>query len=196
MAELQRYIGCLFRPPHRQTPFGKIINNIIIINRLPTSINRTWFTPCDLIYLLGRCRSESALSSIQSHKALYLFPVTCLSKGTYCPLLLDSEMVRLEHFVLLFAILALCSATRTSYDGFQVIRVPTGEDSQAVDGIISQFNLDTWRYTWSSADVLIPPHHIAAFTEKMQEAGLNTTILDQDVGASIDAEGPIAATSK
>lgn len=147
-------------------------------------------------YLFGRCRSESALSSIQSHKALYLFPVTCLSKGTYCPLLLDSEMVRLEHFVLLFAVLALCSATRTSYDGFQVIRVPTGEDSQAVDGIISQFNLDTWRYTWSSADVLIPPHHIAAFTEKMQEAGLNTTILDQDVGASIAAEGPIAATSK
>lgn len=104
-------------------------------------------------------------------------------------------MARLTGLVLLFAHLVFCSVTQVSYDGFQAFRVPTGEDAQTVDALISRFNLDTWKYTWSFADVLVPPHHIDALTNEIQVAGLNATVLDQDVGASI-AAGPITAAGK
>ncbi|KAJ4391785.1 hypothetical protein N0V93_005405 [Gnomoniopsis smithogilvyi] len=96
------------------------------------------------------------------------------------------SMVRIKHYAFLLASLDLSSAAKVSYDGFQVIRLPTGDNTETVNTVISSLNLSTWKYTQVFADVLVPPEQLDIFHEEV--ADLNVTIIDHDVGASIALE--------
>lgn len=105
-------------------------------------------------------------------------------------------MAQLRQLITWLAYFALsASVAGVSYDGFQAIRLPAGDNSKVVDDIVSRLNLDAWKYTRSYTDVLVPPHNLDAFKAEIQAADLNGTVLDPDIGASI-AASPIVDMSE
>lgn len=102
-----------------------------------------------------------------------------------------------------FAILSLLAAPFVSgaaiapkdYSGHKVVRIPTNDDNvQKVQGIIDELGLDFWKYPQKpglNADVVIPPAKISSFTELLE--GLDSEIMHEDLGASINAESKFEA---
>lgn len=85
---------------------------------------------------------------------------------------------------LLFASHAL--ADSVSYDGVQVVRLPTGEDPERISDIIARLELDTWKHTDSFADIAVPLNKLDAFENEIM--GLDVTIMHKDLGNSIAVE--------
>jgi hypothetical protein len=83
---------------------------------------------------------------------------------------------------------------KVCYDGYKVFRVSVGEDVARVHDVISHLGLTTWKGSPSSgvfADIVVPPAQLAAFTKEV--AGLDVSIMHEDLGASIAEESAFHA---
>lgn len=89
---------------------------------------------------------------------------------------------------------ALAAATavpvkKVSYDGYKVVRVNTGNHVDKVAEIIDSLGLTTWKgapKANSHSDIVVPPSKVAAFDAAV--ADLSSTVMHEDLGASIAAE--------
>lgn len=104
-------------------------------------------------------------------------------------------LIKQFTFLLAYVFLSIGVVAKVTYDGFQVVRVPTGDNATVVQDIIERLGLDPWKFTWTSADILIPPNVLAAFHKEIDLAGLSATVINPDVGASI-AAAPIKNAGK
>jgi hypothetical protein len=79
---------------------------------------------------------------------------------------------------------------KVSYDGYKVVRLAVGHDDvEAVNELITGLDLTTWKgapRAGAFADIVVAPEKIAQFDQKA--AGFNTTIMHEDLGASIAEE--------
>ncbi|EGD92691.1 zinc carboxypeptidase [Trichophyton tonsurans CBS 112818] len=83
------------------------------------------------------------------------------------------------------------------YSGYKVIRVPTQKDNvKEVQRIITDLNLDTWKYPKSegqNADIVVPPSQITSFMERI--SGMSMEMMHEDLGMSISNETSFEAYS-
>lgn len=103
----------------------------------------------------------------------------------------------MQHFTFL-CLASLASALanpvvhdrKVSYDGFEVFRLPVGDDVSRVAGLVEDLGLETWKAfnkPGAYADVVVPPEKLSAFKE--QVAGMEgVEVMHENLAASIAAE--------
>lgn len=77
-----------------------------------------------------------------------------------------------------------------SYDGYKVVRLPTGAGLDQVTRLVGDLGLETWAMTRTFADVMVPPAKWAAFhaeTAALAGAGGAKTLYE-DLGATFALE--------
>ncbi|KAI4169160.1 MAG: hypothetical protein LQ343_005905 [Gyalolechia ehrenbergii] len=99
----------------------------------------------------------------------------------------------MKLLVLASLVLGLVSAIvvprKANYDGYRVVRLQVGDDSSKVKNIIQQLSLSTWNGAPkdnSEVDVVVPADKFSEF--ESSTAGLNSSIMHEDLGASIAKE--------
>lgn len=103
-------------------------------------------------------------------------------------------MLQLALFCLAFLLGALgnplIQPREVSYDGFEVYRVPVGNDASKVAEIVEKLELETWKShlkPGSFADVVVSPDKLQAFHEEV--AGMEgVEVMHENLAASIAAE--------
>lgn len=108
-------------------------------------------------------------------------------------------MKQLALFSLAFSLGALgnplIQPRQVSYDGFEVFRVPVGNDVSKVAEIVEKLGLETWksyRKPGAFADVVVSPEKLEAFHEEV--AGMEgVEVMHENLAASIAAEQEPAA---
>lgn len=82
-----------------------------------------------------------------------------------------------------------------SYDGYKVVRLPTGAGLDQVTRLVGDLGLETWVVTRTFADVMVPPAKWAAFHAETAglgapgaEQGGQAKTLYEDLGATIALE--------
>ncbi|EON69315.1 hypothetical protein W97_08575 [Coniosporium apollinis CBS 100218] len=81
---------------------------------------------------------------------------------------------------------------KVSYDGFKVFRVSAGDNLAAVEDTVTALGLDKWidgAENTGHLDVVVAPKQLQAF----EEAGLNSTVMHDDLGVSIAAQEQVSA---
>lgn len=76
-----------------------------------------------------------------------------------------------------------------SYQGYKVVRLPTGDDFDKVQNMVESLGLETWKATHTFADVMVPPEKLEAFDAEMaaqQLTGAET--MYEDLGPVIETE--------
>lgn len=75
----------------------------------------------------------------------------------------------------------------TTYDGYKVVRLPTGADMDKVASLVGELGLETWSMTGSFADIMVPPAKWEAF--HAETAGLaGSKTLYEDLGVAVASE--------
>lgn len=80
---------------------------------------------------------------------------------------------------------------KVSYDGFKVFRVSAGDNLAAVEDTVTALGLDKWidgAENTGHLDVVVAPKQLQAF----EEAGLNSTVMHDDLGVSIAAQEQVS----
>lgn len=82
-----------------------------------------------------------------------------------------------------------------SYDGYKVVRLPTGAGLDQVTRLVGDLGLEAWVVTRTFADVMVPPANWAAFHAETAglgapgaEQGGQAKTLYEDLGATIALE--------
>ena len=96
---------------------------------------------------------------------------------------------------------ALAAATRSpgavNYDGYKVVRIPTGSTGDnlvSIQNIIDDLRLRTLEHPTvqgANVDIMVPPDQVNQFDEKSK--GLEVQVLHEDLGADIAGEGEMGA---
>lgn len=76
-----------------------------------------------------------------------------------------------------------------SYQGYKVVRLPTGDDLDKVNTLVASLGLETWKLSHTFADVMVPPEKLEAFDAELaaQQLTVETTMFD-DLGPVIETE--------
>lgn len=83
----------------------------------------------------------------------------------------------------------------TSYDGYKVVRLPTGVDLNKVASLVGALGLETWTMTGSFADVMVPPAQWETF--HAETAGLaGSRTLYEDLGVAVASERQVLFASE
>lgn len=96
---------------------------------------------------------------------------------------------------------ALAAATppsgRVNYDGYKVVRIPTGPTGNnlvSIQNIVDDLKLGTWRHptvSGANVDLMVPPDQVEKFEK--QSKGLDMQVLHKDLGKDIAGEGQSGA---
>lgn len=84
---------------------------------------------------------------------------------------------------------AAVSSPKVSYDGYKVVRVSAGADTDRVNKLVEKLGLATWkeaRHAGSFADIVVPPSKLSAFHQETSE--METVTMHEDLGESIAQE--------
>lgn len=100
----------------------------------------------------------------------------------------------MKYSTILAGLVSVASAAK-SYDGYRTYRVTAGGDAAGARAALNSIELeDIWEDkldTSGGVDVVIPPNLIETF----EALGLESTVLQEDLGAAIAAESAPPAVS-
>lgn len=73
--------------------------------------------------------------------------------------------------------------SKVNYDGYKIVRVPTGDNAANVHDMISQLSLPTWQRHNAHIDVMVPPAVQKKFDSFTSD--ITTELMHENLGNSI-----------